>query len=92
MLKVTGSLTVEVKKEIVIDGSEFELVEDGNRSLPDGERQYEALFVYHDHETGLEISFQATMSDDGEIERYGYSIPRDAKILEDSIVCEPSGR
>lgn len=93
MFKVTGSVTVEFvsdgeKIEQEIDGSEFSLEEDGWRNLGDGDRQYEALFIYLEED--FKIYFQATHFD-GKTTIYPLSIEGEVKIIDQDIDVELFG-
>ncbi|MBU2952310.1 hypothetical protein [Marinobacter sp. F3R08] len=103
MINVAGSLTIEVeeveedikveeeggqKEEQVIQGSEFSLEEDGWRSLGDGYRQYEALFIYFGDD--FEISFQVTCRG-GHVTRSPYRIDGAVTIIEDNITVAYAG-
>jgi len=93
MLKVTGSVNVEFisdeeRIEQEIYGSEFGLEEDGWRNLGDGDRQYEALFIYFGED--FKISFQATYFD-GRTTMYPLSVEGQAKIIDEDIDVEYAG-
>jgi len=93
MFKVTGSASIEVEvdghtEEQQISGSEFALEEDGWRNLGDGDRQYEALFIYHGEE--FEISFQATYLQ-GKVTCYELSVEGDVKVVDEDIDVEYIG-
>jgi len=93
MFKVTGSVSIEIEvdggtEEQEVRGSEFALEEDGWRNLGDGDRQYEALFVFHGEEFG--ISFQATYLQ-GRVTCSELSVEGDVKVVYDDIDVEYIG-
>ena len=93
MFKVTGSASIEVDsdgstEEQQINGSEFSLEEDGWRNLGDGDRQYEALFVYHGEE--FQISFQATYLQ-GKVTCYELAAEGSVKVIDEDIGVEYIG-
>ncbi len=93
MLKVIGSANIEFisdeeKIEQEIYGSEFSLEEDGWRNLGDGDRQYEALFIYFGED--FKILFQATCFE-GRTKIYPLSVQGEVKIVDDNIDVEYVG-
>jgi hypothetical protein len=87
MLEVIGSVTIEFesdgeKTEQTTDGSEFSLQEGGWRNLGDGDRQYEALFIYFGDD--FKILFQATYFD-GKTTCYDATTEGDVRIIDDNL-------
>lgn len=85
---LTGAVTITCEDEqIIADAADFGLEEDGHRHLGEGDRQYEALFIYFDHDSRFKVLVQATEFQ-GQLTLYAPRLEGEGRIVRDELDAE----